>query len=405
MPKHELIRRISSESMESLKTDVLPFWLRHGIDRERGGIWTALDRTGRLMDEDKSGWFQGRATWTFSRAVTDIPGSDEEREQWFDAATATYTFLHNRCRRGDGRYYFRVTRDGDPLIVRRYPFTEAFAALGSAAYSRAAMVMGRANEADTALRHAEAALGTVERLLSTPSLLPPKLDPETRPSEGFAIPMILLNVRQELIRVLEAGAEVTRAEEVTRAVDEHIADMKRFLDPERRCVREQLDPDGAVQDHLEGRLLNPGHAIEGAWFLMAEAQRRGGDERVLELGRTMLDWMWEWGWDRDYGGILYFRDSAGFESSEYWHDMKFWWPQCEAIVANALALVATGREDYAERLDKVYRWTMEHFPDPQYGEWYGYLHRDGTPSNRLKGTLFKGPFHIPRMMIQLASIA
>ncbi len=34
------------------------------------------------------------------------------------------------------------------------------------------------------------------------------------------------------------------------------------------------------------------------------------------------------------------------------------------------------------------------------GEWYGYLHRDGTVAQPAKGNLFKGPFHIPRMMIR-----
>lgn len=45
-------------------------------------------------------------------------------------------------------------------------------------------------------------------------------------------------------------------------------------------------------------------------------------------------------------------------------------------------------------------WTYAHFPDTEFGEWYGYLHRDGTISQPAKGNLFKGPFHIPRMMTQ-----
>ena len=40
------------------------------------------------------------------------------------------------------------------------------------------------------------------------------------------------------------------------------------------------------------------------------------------------------------------------------------------------------------------------FPDSEYGEWYGYLHRDGTVAQPAKGNIFKGPFHIPRMMIK-----
>jgi N-acylglucosamine 2-epimerase len=35
--------------------------------------------------------------------------------------------------------------------------------------------------------------------------------------------------------------------------------------------------------------------------------------------------------------------------------------------------------------------------DREYGEWFGYLHRDGTVSTTLKGNGWKGPFHLPRM--------
>ena len=41
---------------------------------------------------------------------------------------------------------------------------------------------------------------------------------------------------------------------------------------------------------------------------------------------------------------------------------------------------------------------MVDFPDPEHGEWYGYLHRDGRVSVRLKGNMWKGPFHLPRML-------
>jgi hypothetical protein len=46
---------------------------------------------------------------------------------------------------------------------------------------------------------------------------------------------------------------------------------------------------------------------------------------------------------------------------------------------------------------QAHEWSFRHFPDPEHGEWYGWLHRDGTPSTRMKGSLWKGPFHLPRM--------
>jgi N-acylglucosamine 2-epimerase len=83
---------------------------------------------------------------------------------------------------------------------------------------------------------------------------------------------------------------------------------------------------------------------------------------------------------------------------EYWHDMKFWWPHNEAIIATLLAWHITGDAKYAQWHKLVHDWSFAHFPDPEHGEWFGYLHRDGTPSVTLKGNLWKGPFHLPRML-------
>jgi len=163
-------------------------------------------------------------------------------------------------------------------------------------------------------------------------------------------------------------------------------------------VMETVAPDGSVIDHFDGRTLNPGHAIEAAWFVMREGKLRG-DRELVALGCRMLDWMWERGWDPDYGGVLYFVDLRGLPVQEYWHDMKFWWPQNETIIATLLAYQLTGEEKYARRHQAIHDWAYAHFPDPQYGEWYGYLHRDGRLSVRLKGNLWKGAFHLPRMQL------
>ena len=119
----------------------------------------------------------------------------------------------------------------------------------------------------------------------------------------------------------------------------------------------------------------------------------------MKLGTTILDWSLELGWDKKYGGVLHFRDARGLSCAEYYHDMKFWWPHTEALVATLMAYQMTGEAKYAEWYRQVHEWTYGHFPDSEYGEWFGYLHRDGTPSTMLKGSLWKGFFHLPRMQL------
>ncbi len=71
----------------------------------------------------------------------------------------------------------------------------------------------------------------------------------------------------------------------------------------------------------------------------------------------------------------------------------------EAIIATLLAYTLTGEEKYLRWHSLIHDWAYRFFPDPEYGEWYGYLHRDGRRSSSLKGNLWKGPFHLPRMQL------
>ena len=188
---------------------------------------------------------------------------------------------------------------------------------------------------------------------------------------------------------LDQGARIDRSIETIR---------RDHLNSELRCVLETVGPDGEFIDHFDGRTLNPGHAMEGAWFILFEGKFRG-DEELVKTGLRMLDWSWERGWDREFGGILYFTDAKGLPVQEYWHDMKFWWPQNEAIVATLMASLLTGEEKYEKMHRQIHDWAYKHFPDTEHGEWFGYLHRDGRRSSSLKGNLWKGPFHLPRMQL------
>ena len=171
----------------------------------------------------------------------------------------------------------------------------------------------------------------------------------------------------------------------------------RFVRPELEAVLETVLADGSpFLGHADGRLVNPGHAIEGAWFVMREGIDRG-DAALQELGTTMLRWTWRLGWDREHGGILSFRDVLGRPVTEYWHDMKFWWPQNETVIATLMAWLLTGDDEFRRWHTLAHDWAFRHFADPEHGEWYGWLRRDGSPTHHAKGSLWKGPFHLPRM--------
>ncbi|RYE37061.1 MAG: N-acylglucosamine 2-epimerase, partial [Hyphomicrobiales bacterium] len=277
---------------------------------------------------------------------------------------------------------FLVTRDGKPLRKRRYYFSEAFAILAFAATAKATGDRELAQRArDLFRRCMEYADGKRP--------LEPKFT-DTRPTIGIGVPMIFLNVAQQLCDTIGDDYAASR-------IDGFIRQIRMFVKDDIRCVFEQLAPDGQAIDHFAERTLNPGHAIEGAWFILHEGKRRGGDAELVALGCRMLDYMWERGWDREHGGILYFRDPTDKPVMEYWQDMKFWWPQCEAIIATLLAHTMTGEAKYADWHRQIHTYAHDKFHDKEHGEWFGYLRRDGQISTAMKGNHYKGPFHLPRM--------
>lgn len=365
---------------EDLTENIMPFWLKNGLDREHGGIYTCLNRDGSLMDTTKSVWFQGRFAFTCSFAYNQVA----QNQEWLDAAKSTLDFIEKYCFDENRRMYFEVTADGTPLRMRRYAFSESFAAIAMAEYAAAT---GDAEYARKAL----AVFKDMRRFLNTPGILEPKYLPTVQ-CQGHSITMIMINVASCIKKVIEDP-------ELDIQIDESVHALRTyFMHPEFKALLETVGPNGEFIDTLSGRTINPGHCIETAWFLFDVAEARGGDKELTDLALTILDWSWDWGWDEQYGGIINFRDCKNLPSQDYAQDMKFWWPQTEAIIATLYAYKLTGNERYLKMHRMISDWTYAHFPDSEYGEWYGYLHRDGSVAQPAKGNLFKGPFHIPRMM-------
>lgn len=362
---------------DGLLSDTLAFWIEHGIDREYGGFLFCLDRDGTVLDTDKGMWQTCRFTWLLATLYNTV----EKRPEWLELAGHGIDFIRKYGFDEDGRMFFHVARDGKPVRKRRYLFTESYASVAFAAYAKA-------SGDDSASRQASDLIRMFIRQHTEESLIIPKF---FRPMKSMGFPMILIGTAQVL---RDTVGDPMCDEWIDMGIQEIGKD---FMKSDMEAVMETVGPSGEFIDHFDGRLLNPGHAIEGAWFILHEARHRGRDAELIEMGTTMLDWMWNIGWDEEYGGILYFREVKGHPVQEYWHDMKFWWPQCETIIATLLAYYLTGNERYARWHSMVHDWAHNHFPDPEYGEWFGYLHRDGRISVPLKGNIWKGPFHIPRM--------
>lgn len=378
----EYIKSWAESYKKDLTENIMPFWMKYGLDRENGGVYTCVDRDGSLMDTTKSVWFQGRFAFICSFAYNNV----EKNQEWLDAAKSTLEFIEKHCFDEQGHMYFSVTAEGKPLRKRRYVFSETFAAIAMSEY---ALATGDQHWAKRAIQVFE----DTQRFLATPGFLPAKFEADVK-LQGHSIVMILINVGSCIRKVVDDP-------KLTQQIDESIEKLKKyFIHPEFKCLLETVGENGEFIDTNMTRTINPGHCIETSWFIMEEAKLRGWDKPMLDKALQVFDWSWDWGWDKQYGGIINFRDCKNLPPQDYSQDMKFWWPQCETIIASLYAYLGTGDEKYLYRHERISEWTYAHFPDAEYGEWYGYLHRDGTVAQPAKGNLYKGPFHIPRMMIK-----
>jgi len=366
------------------------FWLTNGWDRENGGVYTCLDRWGKIYSTDKSVWMQGRCAWTFSY-LCKVYGVKQE---WLDFAKSCLDFMEDHCinREAGNRMYFVVTADGKPLRQRRYFHSEGFYAIANAEY------YGVTSE-KIHLERAKAAYdmywNLYQGLMKDPTGLGPKGIPETRSGRALAYPMIYLNMSSVLRRVDPEGAALY--DERSKVCVNEI--FQYHHKPDMRCTLETVGLNGEFfGDVTEGRVVNPGHDIECSWFLMEYANYLG-DKQLHKQAETVFNYAIEAGWDKEYEGLLYFIDCKGLPPEAYEHDMKLWWPHNEILIASMMAYRDTGDEQFYNWFTKTLDYCKTYLADSENGEWYGYLRRDGKPTMpSTKGSTFKGPFHLPRAL-------
>lgn len=369
------------------------FWLQHGVDSKHGGLYTCLDRTGEVYSTDKSVWMQGRCAWTYAY-LSKVYGAKSE---WMSLSKSCLDFMEAHCINRDkgNRMYFTVTEEGLPLRQRRYCFSEGFYAIANGEYYG---VTGEKEHLQRARDAYELIYQLNQGLIQDPVGLGGKTIAETRSGRALADPMIYLNITNVLRRIDPEQKELydTRAKEAVDSI------LNYHYKPELGYTLEFVGVDGSPQmDYTAGRVLNPGHAIECAWFLM-EHSEIVGDESIFKKACDIFLMAIQKGWDTEYGGLLYFVDCQGKPTEAYEHDMKLWWPHNEILIASLMAYEKTKEEVYFQWFEKTLAYCQAYFADEQYGEWYGYLRRDGKPTEpSTKGSTFKGPFHLPRMLIMV----
>lgn len=371
----------------SLFDDVIPWWMAHSLDEKHGGYYNLIERDGKLWNTDKYMWMNGRQVWMLSHLFN----THEQNPDWLDAARLGATFMREHAFREDGAMHFRLTQQGQSRSEILSIYTEVFGAIAMAEYAKAS---GDASYWDQAM-------AMYDRLI-------PRLgQPADTPLLGYPISEKFHLHAHDMCRITvawvfnEIQSDARFEDDLTRSVD---SILQRHWKPDMNALLENVAPDGSpVLDLPEGRMFHPGHAIESAWMLMEIARKRG-DDSLLTTAIDITLASLEHGWDEAFGGLRYITNIDWTPVHNIEADMKLWWPHCETLYALLLAWSQTGRQDLADWYEKVHDYTFAHFPDPEHGEWFGYLNRDGSRVWTAKANGWKGCFHLPRVLYRCYQI-
>lgn len=376
-----MLEAYAARYRRDLTESVVPFWLKHSLDREYGGYFTCLGRDGSVYDTRKYVWLQGRAVWMFARLYNQF----ERRPEFLDAARLGVDFLRRHARDAQGRVYFSLAREGQPLFFQRKPYAAVFYQMGLLEYSRATGDAG-------CLAEATEVFWRIVEWIANPALLDRPAYAGQVPSSSLANHLVLGLLAADL-------AETTGDARYRQVMRDTIAGALRHYDPARRVFLEHVALDGRdLRAWPEGRLFNPGHSIETAWILL-HLLRDLPDPAARQIALEAIEGSLEHGWDAEYGGIFYFMDIAGQPTLQLEATMKLWWPHAEAIYALVLAYTLTGETRWLKWLDRVDRYVYTHFADSEHGEWFGYCDRRGDLALASKGGNYKGFFHVPRALL------
>ncbi len=360
---------------------VIPFWEEHAADREYGGYFTCLDRDGSVYDTEKYMWMQWRIVYMFAWfSMTDFA-----RDGFLPIAEQGFDFLSGHGKSPDGTYYFALNRQGVPSVAPYNIFSDCFAAMGAAAMYKATGEKRYFDEANQAMRNYVRRIdnpkGQWEKCLSG---RPPRL------SHGHF--MMLANLSAVMREFL--GSEEYE-EQADRAVE---CVLNKFYNAERRILFENVNPDGSFDlESCEGRFVNPGHGLESMWFMLQYGERKNRPD-IIAKASEIIKAIFDYGTDREYGGLYYFMDALGKPHLELQWDMKLWWPHCEALIATLVAYRLTGDNYFIGKFHEMDEWAWAHFKDPEYPEWFAYLNRRGEVTHTLKGGKWKTFFHLPRAL-------
>jgi cellobiose epimerase len=391
-PIPDYARRVEAE----LRENILPFWLAHTRDRQRGGFFGEIsDDLIVNRDAPRGALLTARILWTFSAAYRRYqdPAYLEMARWAYDDLLARFWDPEH------GGLFWKVTADGKPLEPVKLLYVQAFGIYALSEYHRATHHRAPLDRAIALRRLVETHArdqthgGYFEEFRRDWKISRARGRGSPMGSEGQKSQNVHLHLLEAYTNLLRAWPDDALRKDLRAVVD---VMRTRILDSKTHHLRLFFAEDWTPKSDT----ISFGHDIEFAWLLIEAAEVLGdapliaaSREESVRIARVTL----EQGIDRD-GGVLAEADPKGITNT-----FKEWWPQAEATVGFLNAFQISQDPVYLEASQRSWKFSEVHLVDRQHGEWYHGVSRGGKKSGAPKISFWKCPYHNSRACLELLS--
>jgi len=379
---------------QELRENILPFWMSHPLDKQRGGFHGALSASNEVQKGIERGSILcSRILWTFSKAFHHF-----QEEPLFEIAQWAYQDLIHRF--WDNQYgglYWSTDEYGQPWQDRKHTYAQAFGIYGLTAYSEI-------SDDPHALELAQ----KLFHLIDTHTFDDKNggnLECRSRdwkPLQDMRLSDKDLNSSKSmntLLHLTEAYAALTRVWKDARLTNrlEGLIDLflNRIIDfSSGHQLLFFTENWASLSNHI-----SYGHDIETSWLLLEATAALGDEKRIKEAENAAIklaQTVYEEALQND-GSILYEASPDGFRESS-----KQWWAHAEAVVGFYNAYQNTGQPHFLDAAKNVWNYIQNHFVDREGGDWFKALDSYGKPDlTHFKVGPWDCPYHHARMCLEM----
>ena len=406
MLKEEL-KRYREYFSNELHQDILPYWMKYGVEKDGHGFYGAVDLDGNpVLSANKTSVLNARILWTFSAAAM-LDGNQD----YAAIADKAYKVVTEDFEDKEyGGYYMELSSDNRVANDIKHTYAQAFVIYALCKYYE--------------FRPLESVMQKIQEFFT---LLEEKTkDPEnigyresfTRDWKIYSENRMADNNEPKSmnthLHVLEAWAALYKVWKNPKVELRLTELMNLFLD---KIIRDDghfgIFFDEAFNEVETSKgICSFGHDIEGSWLLWEAAEILGNKDildRMLPVALKMVDHIERVAVDKD-GGL--FLESTHFGS--HLKTNKHWWQQAETLVGFMNAFGLTGDVKYWETVKLSWNFIDTCLIDHERGEWFTKLNRLGVPylvepaddpspyyRNDWKIDPWKCPYHNGRSMMEM----